>query len=60
MKLRNVGLTEEDINSFIKDREDARKMTDWAKADAIRNELLEKGIVLEDKPGATAWRVKVG
>jgi cysteinyl-tRNA synthetase len=60
MKLRNVGLTEENIEALIKDREDARKRTDWAKADAIRNELLEKGIVLEDKPGATAWRVKVG
>jgi cysteinyl-tRNA synthetase len=60
MKLHNVGLTEENILSLIKDREDARKKTEWDKADAIRNELLEKGIVLEDKPGATAWRVKVG
>jgi cysteinyl-tRNA synthetase len=60
MMLRDVGLTEQDIYALIGEREDARKKTDWARADAIRNELLEKGIVLEDKPGATAWRVKVG
>jgi len=60
MKLRNVGLTESDIHALISDREDARKKADWARADAIRDELLAKNIVLEDKPGATAWRVKVG
>jgi cysteinyl-tRNA synthetase len=39
-------------------REAARKGKDFKAADAIRDELLEKGIVLEDKGGKTTWRRK--
>ena len=34
----------------------ARKRRDFASADRIRKELLDKGIVLEDKDGSTTWR----
>ena len=34
----------------------ARKRKDFAEADRIRKELLDKGIVLEDKGGKTSWR----
>jgi cysteinyl-tRNA synthetase len=37
-------------------RAPARKRRDYAAADRIREELLEKGIVLEDKGGKTTWR----
>ena len=37
-----------DIEKLIEERQAARKAKDFARADAIRNELLEKGIVLED------------
>jgi cysteinyl-tRNA synthetase len=33
-----------------------RKRKDYAAADRIRKELLDKGIVLEDKGGKTSWR----
>ncbi len=61
MEVKDVGLTEDDIDSFIQRRNEARKNKDWSSADAIREELAAKGVILEDKPGGvTAWRVKVG
>ena len=30
---------------------------EWAKADAIRDELLAKGVVLKDGPDGTTWTV---
>ena len=46
------------IESRIADREEARKAKDWAAADAVRDELLSKGVTLEDTPGGTVWRLK--
>jgi cysteinyl-tRNA synthetase len=45
-----------DVESLIKQREDARAAKDWATADRIRKELSDKGIVLEDTPSGTLWR----
>jgi len=47
-----------DIDGFIRERDEARKNKDYAKADAIRDELLEKGIVLEDSADGVVWRFK--
>jgi cysteinyl-tRNA synthetase len=44
------------VDEKIAEREDARKRKDYAAADRIRKELLDKGIVLEDKAGKTGWR----
>ena len=41
-------LLDEDIEKLIQERQDARKARNFARADEIRNMLLEKGIVLED------------
>jgi cysteinyl-tRNA synthetase len=60
MEVKSPGLSEKEIVSFIEKRADARKNRDWAAADAIRDELDAKGVVLEDKPGGTTWKVKVG
>lgn len=40
----------------IEERKTAKKEKDFAKADAIRNELLEKGIVLEDTREGVKWK----
>jgi len=50
------GRSEDWIAEKIAERESARKRKDYAAADRIRKELLERGIVLEDKGGKTTWR----
>ncbi|HHX76806.1 MAG TPA: cysteine--tRNA ligase [Firmicutes bacterium] len=52
------GSLEEDINLLIEKREEARRLKDWAKADAIRAQLAGKGILLEDTPHGVRWRKK--
>jgi len=45
-----------EIETLIEERKSARKNKDWAKADAIRRQLRDMGIVLEDGPKGTTWR----
>lgn len=44
------------IKALIEEREEARKKKDWAKADKIRDELKEQGIVLEDTSEGVRWK----
>ena len=46
----------EEIEALIAKRKDAKKNKDFALADSIRNELLERGIVLEDTREGTKWK----
>lgn len=50
------GISEDEINQLIAERLAAKKSKDWAKADAIRNQLKDAGIVLEDTPQGTSWK----
>lgn len=49
-------LLDSDIEALINERQAARKARDFARADAIRNELLDKGIILEDTREGVKWK----
>jgi cysteinyl-tRNA synthetase len=49
-------LGEADIQRLIAERKAARSARNFARADDIRKELLEKGVVLEDGAQGTTWR----
>ena len=53
-------VTEEWIQEQIQARKDAREARDFAAADAIRDALADKGIVLEDSADDTRWKVVKG
>jgi cysteinyl-tRNA synthetase/serine O-acetyltransferase len=59
MRFKCPDVTEGFILSKIQKRQKARENKDWAAADAIRKELDEKRVVLEDKKEGTAWKVKI-
>jgi cysteinyl-tRNA synthetase len=52
------GLSSDSIEAMIRERDQARRKKQWSEADRIRAELQEKGVILEDTPGGTLWKVK--
>jgi cysteinyl-tRNA synthetase len=56
MEEEQLAISEARINELIEERSSARKAGNFARADEIRKELTEMGIVLEDAPGRTHWR----
>ncbi|SDZ62354.1 cysteinyl-tRNA synthetase [Evansella caseinilytica] len=53
---KQEALLDEEVEKLIQERIDARKNRDFARADAIRDELKERNIVLEDTPQGTRWK----
>ena len=49
-------MLDSDIEALIEERQQARKNRDFARADEIRDELLGKGIVLEDTREGVKWK----
>ena len=56
--LASIGISEDEIKRLISEREMARKEKKWKDGDRIRDELSQKGIILEDSPQGTVWKVR--
>ena len=57
-KKDNLNISEKEILQKIKDRNKARDNKNYELADKIRNELLDKGVLIEDKDDKTTWKIK--
>ena len=53
---RKKEVLDEDIEKLIEERQAARKAKNFARADAIRDELLNMGIILEDTREGVKWK----
>lgn len=53
---KKAELLDSDIEKLIEDRQTARKEKNFSRADEIRNELLDKGIILEDTREGVKWK----
>ena len=53
---RRAEVLDEDVEKLIAERQGARKEKNFARADQIRNDLLAKGIVLEDTREGVKWK----
>jgi cysteinyl-tRNA synthetase len=56
--LEKLDLDSDSIEKMILERNVARQNKDWYKGDAIRDELLARGVELKDGPEGTSWKVK--
>jgi cysteinyl-tRNA synthetase len=52
------SITDEEVEALVAERDKAKKMRNFARADQIRNELAEKGIVIEDSKEGVRWKRK--
>jgi len=57
-KKNKASITEAEINIKIDLRNKARANKDYKEADKIRDELFDKGVLIEDKDGKTLWKFK--
>ena len=53
-----LSFSDADIDALVAERTQAKKTRNFARADAIRNELLSKGILLEDGKDGVRWKRK--
>jgi cysteinyl-tRNA synthetase len=59
LKVKKIPLSENDIEEKIRERKAARDSKDWSKADAVRKQLEDSGVILEDKKDGTDWKIKI-
>ncbi len=57
-KKRRVSITESEIENMVSLRDKARENMNFKEADRIRDELSDKGVLIEDKDGKTLWKFK--
>src|ERR1700678_4156625 len=56
--LARQSLTDEAIDALVAERTQAKKQRNFARADQIRNELAEKGVIIEDSKDGVRWKRK--
>tara|TARA_B100001540_G_scaffold311679_1_gene331506 strand:- start:406 stop:723 length:318 start_codon:yes stop_codon:yes gene_type:complete len=57
-KQTKINISEEEILNKIEQRNKAREDKNYEEADKIRDDLLDKGILIEDQDGKTIWKLK--
>ena len=57
-KKNRVSITESEVENLISLRNKARENKNYIEADRIRDDLLDKGVLIEDKDGKTLWKFK--
>ena len=57
-KKNSINISEDEIRSKIEERNKARSDKNYELADKIRQDLLDKGILIEDKDDTTSWKLK--
>ena len=55
---KGLQVDENWVNEQVSKRDELKKAKDFAGADAVRNDLMSKGIELRDTPQGTTWHVK--
>ncbi len=56
--LASTSIGDDEIQSLVAERDVAKKRRDFARADLIRKQLAEKGVVIEDSKEGTRWKRK--
>ena len=57
-KINRASINESEIENMINLRNKARENKKYVEADRIRDQLLDKGVLIEDKNGKTLWKFK--
>ncbi len=57
-EVKNDSISEQEIERLIAERAEAKKAKNFARADEIREELSEKGVVIEDTRAGVRWSYK--
>ena len=57
-KKNRASIDNVEIEKMLSLRNKARENKDYKEADKIRDELLDKGVLIEDKNGKTLWKLK--
>ena len=58
LKKNKVSISASEIENMLSLRNKARENKNYEEADKIRDELLDKGVLIEDKDGKTLWKFK--
>ena len=56
--LARQSLTDEAIDALVAERTQAKRQRNFARADQIRNELADKGVIIEDSKDGVRWKRK--